>query len=1265
MKKILLTLAAVVIGCTSFANTYTVTRAGTGPGSLSEAITDANAHPTTPDHPHIINVCTPSNLNTDGPYHVDPVPTTSIEITGPSDLSAQMGTTWFQSSPAGTHVTIRNFTFLNNGVGSFGSAIFVGSGGITVHLDHCLLKGNHSPDEGAVFNNGDTIFITNCTFDSNYTTGGYGYLSGGGAVCNNFGYMEITNSTFIHNYCTSVVFGGGAISNPQGGKLLVRNSTFYGNHSASRGGAIMRGNYGSGQVSLSNNIFVGNTADTAGAELFGGFTSANGHNIIADTVGSNLGGVLTGNIYGSTPTAVLDTVLRGNGRYEGTLALISGSPAIDASDNSVAPAIDARSFARIGTADMGAYEYGTTNLCAGITTTINPGLQGCGPQLNHWSTTTTGGAPLADAYWYDGTNYNCGDTLVYQGSGTFVVTVTDTNGCVAKDTVSVQYSSIPVISYPFTICRYDSVTFRGVTYHGSGIHAIPYACDSFVNVVITYTTIPQIHDVYNVCNVPSITINGHSYTVGGTYIDSFGCDSIVTRDITFISGHFSYMDTVLHGVSCQGRSDGVLQLIADSSSALTVALGGHTYSSSYSWASSVIAYSTQYSSGGYAATQLTGAPNTYPSYGDIGTSWTPQSYGSHRDSVVLGYNPPVQASEIAIYETYTTGMVDTVSVREAGTNIWHTVYAVQPVQSTAHTSVILHIPLPGTYLIDQVNMGVATNVATNWVEIDAVGLLSPLTIGALPAGVSYYTVTDSRRCSATDSAIIPAGLPSPSISVSPHQVTLCPGAGTTLTATTTASVLWSTTDTTHTVTVTPTQSNIYIATATGVNGCTSADTAHVSVLSVQHPHSAVEICTGQQINIGVHTYSQAGTYTDTLSCDTVLTTTITVNTPAVPVVTLSHPVSCVGLSDGSIVFSSDSTGSYSVTFHSQTYYSGPQWADTVLYKSREYSTSPGGWSAYQLLGAPNTYPSYGDIRTAWTASSYGDQRDTLIVGYGTPVAATEIDIYQTYTPGYIDSVFVREYPAHTWHRVYTHHAQADSVVATILTVPLPGTYSVDAVRLDIATDSASDWVEIDAIGLQAPTQISGLPSGSYPYISTDANGCHVTDTVVLAQGYPLPNVSINLPQNSFCIGPYPAVMLQGGLPAGGAFSGSIVVNDTIGLVSATPGNYTIQYTYTDTNGCTNSATDTIALKVCTGIDEVPAGTVRLDLYPNPNNGTFVITCDVSGDFVLVDALGAQIAEMKLAAGVPYSFTAGGIASGIYYLTTRERADVRSKVVVTK
>lgn len=1261
MKKLLSTLTTVILSCMAMANTYTVTSDGQGPGSLYAAILDANAHPTTPSHPHIINVCTPIG----GSYYIDPVPTTSMEINGPKDLSARMARTWFQSSPAGTHVTLRNFSFTNTSLISFGSAVFVGSGGITVSLDHCLFKGNLANDEGAVFNNGDTVMISNCTFDRNATLNAGGYLSGGAAVCNNMGYMEITNCTFSHNSSASTQFGGGAISNPQGGKLLVTNSTFYGNHSAARGGAIMRGGWQFGTVSLSNNIFVGNTADSAGNELYGDYISANGHNIIGDTVSGHLSGVLTGNIYGSTATSVLDTILRGNGRYEGTLALISGSPAINAGDNAVAPSTDARVFSRVGTADIGAYEYNASDICASFSTNINPGLQGCGPVLNHWSTVTTGGAPLEDIFWYDGTNYTCGDTLVYRGSGTFTVTVTDTNGCVAKDTLSIQYSSVPVISYTYAICQYDSVTFRGVTYHGSGTYTIPYGCDSFVNVIISYSTIPRVYNTYNVCNLPSITIHGHTYTTSGSFIDSFGCDSIVTSDVTFINGNFSYMDTVTHGVTCQGRADGELQISADSSSIFTVSFGSTTYSGGYIWATSVEAFSTEYSTGGWSAAQLIGAPNTYPSYGDIGTSWTPSSYHSHRDSVVLGYNPPVQASEIVIYETYTTGMVDTVSIREAGSQIWHTVYAVQAVQSSVSAATILHIPLSGAYVIDQVKVGVATNIANNWVELDAVGLLGPLTISTLPAGVTHFTVTDSHGCTYADSVTIPDGQPSPAISVAPHQVTLCPGASTVLTATTAVSVVWSTADSTSAITVSPAQSDVFIATATSANGCTATDTAHVTVLTVQYPSSSFDICPGQHITVGAHTYAQAGSYTDTLSCDTIMTTTLNVYTAAVPVATISHPVSCVGLADGSVLFGADSTGSYSVVFQGQTYQAGPQWADTVLYKSREYRTSPGGWSSYQLLGAPNTYPRYGDISTAWTAPSYGDQRDTLIVGYGTPVPATAVEIYQTYSPGYIDSVFVRESPSHIWHRVYAHHAHADTAIATILTVSLPGTYSIDAVRMDIATDSADDYVEIDAVGLLMPAEASGLAAGAYPYISTDANGCHVSDTIRLANGHPLPNVSFALPQSTFCIGNYPAVTLQGGVPAGGAFSGSVVVNDTIGLVSATAGNYMITYSYTDNNGCSNSATDTITLKVCTGIDEVPAGAILLDLFPNPNNGIFTILSDVSGDFVLTDGIGAQIAEMKLSANTPYAFAGRNLAAGVYYLMARDRSDLKRKVVVTK
>src|SRR5205085_2278017 len=64
-------------------------------------------------------------------------------------------------------------------------------------------------------------------------------------------------------------------------------------------------------------------------------------------------------------------------------------------------------------------------------------------------------------------------------------------------------------------------------------------------------------------------------------------------------------------------------------------------------------------------------------------------------------------------------------------------------------------------------------------------------------------------------------------------------------------------------------------------GCDSIITTNLTVNPVKHTTQNPVICQGQSITVGIHTYSQSGTFTDSLhtskGCDSVVTTNLTVN----------------------------------------------------------------------------------------------------------------------------------------------------------------------------------------------------------------------------------------------------------------------------------------------------------------------------------------------------------------------------------------------------
>ena len=90
-------------------------------------------------------------------------------------------------------------------------------------------------------------------------------------------------------------------------------------------------------------------------------------------------------------------------------------------------------------------------------------------------------------------------------------------------------------------------------------------------------------------------------------------------------------------------------------------------------------------------------------------------------------------------------------------------------------------------------------------------------------------------------------------------------------------------------------------------------------------------------------------------------------------------------------------------------------------------------------------------------------------------------------------------------------------------------------------------------------------------------GCITHDSVlsnsVMIMVKPKPNVSLS-PYGDVCLADDP-ITLAGGIPAGGVYSGPGITNGVFDPSAAGIGNHSITYTYTATNGCSNSAQEFI------------------------------------------------------------------------------------------
>jgi hypothetical protein len=137
-----------------------------------------------------------------------------------------------------------------------------------------------------------------------------------------------------------------------------------------------------------------------------------------------------------------------------------------------------------------------------------------------------------------------------------------------------------------------------------------------------------------------------------------------------------------------------------------------------------------------------------------------------------------------------------------------------------------------------------------------------------------------------------------------------------------------------------------------------------------------------------------------------------------------------------------------------------QWATGAM-ASSEYGSAD--YSAQQATGAPNT-TECGDIETAW-ASEASDGVDWLEVSFSTAVVPTEISIRETYSPGFINKVEVRD-EAGLSYTVWEGTPAAVEECPRVLTVSVSGVNArVNAVRINLDQRDGGNWNEIDAVEL--------------------------------------------------------------------------------------------------------------------------------------------------------------------------------------------------------
>jgi hypothetical protein len=281
----------------------------------------------------------------------------NLTVTG-CTLSGNSASTAFNAAGGGIYntgnLTVTNSTLSGNQAGAGGGIL--NSGNLTVTSS--TLSGNSAGTQsggGGILSTGGTVTVNSSTLSGNSTSG-----SGGGIRVGS-GNVIIDNSTFSLN--TAVT--GAGISHTGTGTVTLTSSTLSQNFASNQGGGIFH--TGTGTVVLRDTIVARNSAPMSSVDVMGALNSQ-GHNLIGNGAGGS--GYGATDLVGTAPNPIdpLLGPLEDNGGPTKTMALLAGSPAIDAGDNTGAPDWDQRGpgYPRIvnGIIDIGAFEVQSSAVVA-------------------------------------------------------------------------------------------------------------------------------------------------------------------------------------------------------------------------------------------------------------------------------------------------------------------------------------------------------------------------------------------------------------------------------------------------------------------------------------------------------------------------------------------------------------------------------------------------------------------------------------------------------------------------------------------------------------------------------------------------------------------------------------------------------------------------------------------------------------------------------------------------------------------------------------
>jgi len=194
------------------------------------------------------------------------------------------------------------------------------------------------------------------------------------------------------------------------------------------------------------------------------------------------------------------------------------------------------------------------------------------------------------------------------------------------------------------------------------------------------------------------------------------------------------------------------------------------------------------------------------------------------------------------------------------------------------------------------------------------------------------------------------------------------------------------------------------------------------------------------------------------------------------------------------------------------------------------------------------------------------------------------------------------------------------------------------------------------------SSISVSPSSTSTYTVTGISGSCSSSKTTTVTVNPLPVVTSNITNATApgCSNGSATVNVTGNAPFTYSWTPSVSTTNTATNLNGTAGsgtNYSV--TVTDANNC--SVVHTFSVDCVTGISQLSTSDNSIKVYPNPNNGTFIIEASIKGSIKIYNTLGQIIYVSELKQDKNF-VQLSDYGKGIYHLVILDESAVNIKQI---